>query len=203
MSDKSDLMMKICRLHFIEHMSHIEIANQLKLSRFQVGRLIREAFDEGVVSLQMNEPGGTDSDLERYVEGEFPAVTAIVVKNEGFTEKEMKRRIGTVAAGYLVKIIKHGDIIGVPWGSTIREAIEALPQISKKNLQVIQVAGGAKNSAMNGDARELATELALKLRTTARLLNAPLVVDSKRTRDTLLNDSNISDVFSCFPRVTP
>jgi len=36
--------MKICRLHFIDHLSHIEIANQLKLSRFQIGRLIRQAL---------------------------------------------------------------------------------------------------------------------------------------------------------------
>jgi deoxyribonucleoside regulator len=195
-------MMKICRLHFIDHVTHIEIANQLKLSRFQVGRLIRQAFDEGIVSLHVNEPACTDSELERYIEGEFPTVTAIVVKNEGLAEDEMKQKMGGVAAGYLRRIITHGDIIGVPWGSTVRKAIGAIPQIMKRNLEVIQVAGGAKNSAMNVDARELAVELALKLRTTARLLNAPLVVDSKKTRDTLLSDSNISNVFGWFSRVT-
>jgi len=42
----------------------------------------------------MNEPVSTDSDLERYLEREFPFVTAIVVKNEGLSGYEMNREWG-------------------------------------------------------------------------------------------------------------
>ncbi|MCL5071917.1 MAG: hypothetical protein M1308_13640 [Actinobacteria bacterium] len=201
MSEKEDLILKICKLHFINHLSHVEIASQLKLSRFQIGRLIRKAFDDGIVTIKINEPVNTDATLERYLEKEFAITTAMVVKNIGLQEHEMKEKIGVVAANYLKNIIKQGDIIGAPWGSTVREVINALPQISNRKVEVVQIGGGTKNAIMDMDCRESAIKLATKLSTNPHLLNAPMVVDCKETCSTLMNDSNIKNIFSFFDKM--
>lgn len=201
MSEQEDLIIKICRLHFIKNLSHVEIANQLKLSRFQVGRLIRKAFDDGIATIKINESISMDTALEKYLEKEFAITTAMVVKNIGLQEHEMKEKIGFVTANYLKNIIKNGDTIGSTWGTTVREVINALPNILKKNIEVIQIGGGAKNTIMDIDCRELSIKLASKLNATTLLLNAPMIVDNKETCLTLLNDSNIKHIFSSYGNI--
>lgn len=65
MFEEEDLILKICNLHFVNHLNHVEIANQLKLSRFQVGRFIRKAIDENMITIKINEPIKKDAVVER------------------------------------------------------------------------------------------------------------------------------------------
>ena len=59
------LILKVSQLFYRAGLSQTEIAGRLRLSRFQVARLLRAALEDGYVTVKILEPERWHSGLER------------------------------------------------------------------------------------------------------------------------------------------
>ncbi|MCL5985493.1 MAG: sugar-binding transcriptional regulator [Actinobacteria bacterium] len=194
-----DLMIKICKLYYKEGLQQLQIAQMLKISRFKVSRILMKAKELGIVKINIAEPIYTEASLEEYLEERFCLQRAIVVKNYGLSDNELKEKIGTATANYLTQIVKDGDILCISWGSTVNKMAEALP-VSNKKVEVVQINGGSRYTEIDISCHVITARIASKFNTSPHLLYAPALADSKDIRDILLKDSNIKHVYDFFDR---
>lgn len=202
MSYDTRLMVKVCNLYYKDNLTQDKIAKKLKISKYQVNRILKKAIGLGIVQINIIDPTASVSNLEEELEKRFDLKRALVVENYGLSDVELKSKLGQAAAGYLLEIIKDGDVIGVSWGTTVNEVINHLPSRINKKVEVVQITGGSHYISVNINCHDVARRFASRFGTEPHLLFAPAVVDSENTKDLLLKETSIKKTFEYFDRVT-
>ena len=72
-----------------------DIGEKLKISKYQVNRILKKALDTGIVRISIIDPSLNVSNLEEELEQRFGLKRAIVVENFGLSEIELKSKLGS------------------------------------------------------------------------------------------------------------
>jgi DNA-binding transcriptional regulator LsrR (DeoR family) len=102
------------------------------------------------------------------------------------------------AAPFVRDLLTAHRTIGVGWGSTTYELVNALEPLNRSEAKVVQITGGNKRLWMQFDCHEVTRRLAQKLHVQPILLHAPGIVDDTRTRELLMRESAVVDTFNYF-----
>jgi deoxyribonucleoside regulator len=106
-----ELIVKICKLKYIEKLQQKDIAKQLKLSTAKVTRMLQKAFDMEIIQVNILDPQNTNSELESELEKKYGLKRVLVAKKEDDSKDDTKKIIGKKLAGYLMNIFKDNDCI--------------------------------------------------------------------------------------------
>jgi DNA-binding transcriptional regulator LsrR (DeoR family) len=196
------LVLKASQLFYRDGLSHTEIADRLRLSRFQVARLLRVALEDGYVTVKILEPERWHSGLERQLEHRFGLRAAIVVDGEDTSDAETRLRAADAAGRYLDDVLADGDVLGISLGRTVQAAVDQLPDHIDKRVEVVQLIGGSSRVATELNSMILTADLARRFRCAPHLLFAPAAVAAGSVRRALLEDSEIKETFSLFGHLT-
>ena len=202
MAYNTKLIVKVSRLYYKDGLTQDEIAEKLKISKYQVNRILKKALSLGIVKITIIDPSSSISVFEEKLENTFGLKRAIVVENFGLSDIELKAKLGMAAAEYLLEIIKDNDVIGVSWGTTINEVINHLPEKINKNVEVVQVTGGSHQLSIDLNCHDITTRLARKFGKEPHLLFAPAILDSKDLLSALMEEKSIKSTFDYFKKVT-
>ena len=202
MAYDTKLMVKVANLYYKENLKQESIARRLKISKYQVNRILKKALNSGMVQINIIDPTKNISDLEEKLEKKFKLKRAVVVENFGLSDPELKAKIGQAAARYLLDIIKEGDIIGVSWGTTINEVINFLPTKINRSVEVVQITGGSHELSIDLNCHDITRRFAYKFGVEPHLLYAPSIVDTKKMHDMLLRETSIKKTFDYFSELT-
>jgi DNA-binding transcriptional regulator LsrR (DeoR family) len=199
MATSYDLMMRVSHHYYRRHLTMAEIGSSLGISRHRVGRLLKAAIATGVVNIEIRVPTGENVELRKALEKTFKLKSALIVDVAAdISPDQIKQMTCRAAALFLKDRLSAHRTIGVGWGSTTFELINALEPLDLPNAKVVQITGGNKRLSMQFDCHEVTRRLAQKLHVQPILLHAPGIVDDKRTRELLMRDSNIRDTFKQF-----
>jgi DNA-binding transcriptional regulator LsrR (DeoR family) len=195
-----DLMMRVSHHYYRSHLSMAEIGNRLGISRHRVGRLLKAAVATGVVNIEIRVPTGENVELRKALEKAFKLKAALILDVPPDVSPDQIKQMTCRAAAvpFLRDRLSAHRTIGVGWGSTTFELINALEPFDLSNAKVVQITGGNKKLSMQFDCHEVTRRLAQKLHVQPILLHAPGIVDNRRTRELLMRDSNIRDTFKYF-----
>lgn len=192
---------KVSTLFYKHNLSKKEIGENLRISRFKVAKLLEDAVEEGIVKIDIKEPENTYIDLENDFEDKYKIHRAVVVPSSN-DYSLTRNNIGRAAANCLIDFIYDGDTVGIAWGTTIYEMINALPErVDKKDVSVVQITGGLDQVETKYNAIELSSRLANVYSSQCYHLYAPAIVDSAKTKDVLFSDSSIKRTLDLFNKV--
>jgi deoxyribonucleoside regulator len=201
MSYDTNLMIKVATLYYKDKLSQLKIGQKLKISKYQVIRLLKMAEKNNVVQINIIDPVVNLTDLEDELENRFELSRVIVVENKGLSDTELRSKLGQVASKYLLEIIKEEDIIGISWGSTLNEVINNLPSKINRNIEVVQVVGANLQSSIQLSSHDIAKRFAQKFGVEPLLLFAPAIVGDKKIRNLLINDLSMKKIFDYFKKI--
>jgi DNA-binding transcriptional regulator LsrR (DeoR family) len=196
------LILKVSQLFYRAGLSQTEIASRLRLSRFQVARLLRAALDDGYVTVKILEPDRWHSGLEQKLEERFGLNAAIVVDGEDSSDSEIRLRAADAAGRYLCDVLADGDVLGISLGSTVQSVVDQLPDRIDKRVEVVQLIGGSSRVATELNSMILTADLARRFRCQPHLLFAPAAVAAGSVREALLQDGEIKETFGLFAKLT-
>lgn len=191
--DRHELLAKIASLYYEANLTQAEIADRLGISRSSVSRLLSEARDTGVVSINILWPRNLTGDLSVQLAKQYPGTEIHVVRGGNRGYSQVMEALGGVAAGLLEAKLEDNDILGISWSTGVYQVVGAFRAAGKLNVTVVQLTGstGVLNPVLDGP--DLARWLAQMLGGQYLYIPAPLVVDSKATRDALLDDHTIAE----------
>lgn len=178
-------------LYFIKGIQQAEIAARMKISRSLVSRLISEAQAKGIVNITINRFFQRSPELEEAICSRFGIGEACVLSlPRSMDISEKKRQLGCFAADIIYGSLRSGENLGLTFGTTLQQAVEALSMKLPVNINCVQLTGslGAADAAFDG--HQLVNKLSSAWSCPAVYLHAPLQVNTDDIRRQLFGSSS-------------
>lgn len=188
------LLVKVSQWYYLQGLTQETIAQKVGISRSTISRLLTQAKKRGIVKFNVSSVvRGYDVDLERRLEEVFGLQEAAVYDGSVAESPVFLARTG---ADILVRSLAEGAVIGLSWGRSVAAVVDHVPIVDPpvKNLTVVALSGGIGSSQPEIMSNSLVAKLASKLKASAALFNAPVVVQNRFTRDILMKESSIAPV---------
>ena len=115
-------MVRCLELYYRQARSQKEIAQALGVSAATVSRLLKRAYDDGLVRVELDLPRAEE--LEAALTERFGLRDAVVVAAGG--RGDLKEELGAAAAAYFEKIASNGIRVGLSCGVTLYQTIRQL-----------------------------------------------------------------------------
>lgn len=132
----------------IQHLQHdrstVEIGEELGVSRFMVGRMIKRAREDGLIEVVPRSTQPIDAELSTALAARFGLQSAVVCVQAGAGDAQARTAIAAVASRLVAEIIGEDEIIGLGPGRTIVEMCRALGEIPSCDL--VQLTGAISPS---------------------------------------------------------
>ncbi|MCI0157367.1 transcriptional regulator [Leifsonia shinshuensis] len=196
--DEAVRLAYVGKRYFLDSRSRLQIAEELKISRFAVARLIRKALDTGIVSITISAPGPLDAELSIALRDRFELDDAYVITSATEDADHLRRALGSIAAELLGGRIVDGDILGVSSGRTLLEMSRALDAIAL--CDVVQLTGVADPMREHGT--EAVSTLGRRAGGAVYRLPAPLIVTDEAAAATIARQPGITQSLAQLDRLT-
>lgn len=178
---REELLAEAATLYYRSRLEQEEIAQRLNVSRSTVSRMLQEALRTGIVEIRIRHSLPLHAELQRTLAGRFGLRDAMVLDTGGRKHDEHLPRVGRLAARYLDTSLGVGDVLAISWGTAVRAVADELQPRMPRDVEVVQMLGGAGSRNLQVDGTELARRMADLLGGHCRYLNVPLVVDDEAT----------------------
>lgn len=188
--------LEVAKLYYENQWSQNEIAENLKISRTTVSRLLQHARDVGLVKITIVNPYNDIQELSLSLQKKYNIKNIVIVPNEDLTADELLAKVGKYAANYLQSIVKDNDIIGLGWGKTIYQIANHLNPKDVKNIKVVQMKGSISNTPQRNYAFESVNEFANAFKTSAQYLPLPVIFDHEETKKLVEEDTHIKNIMT-------
>jgi DNA-binding transcriptional regulator LsrR (DeoR family) len=191
--EEEQLATRAAWLYFVAGLTQLEIARKLGLNRIRINRLLAQARRQGLVQIRISGRLAGCVELEERLKHRFGLEAAIVVPTPP-DQALVPHVIGTAAGNLLASRLHDGMSVGVGWGRTLRMSLRSVPRRPMPHVSVVSLLGGlTRSSAVNP--HETASHLADLLEAQCYLIAAPALTDSAATRDGLLGQPMLREVF--------
>jgi deoxyribonucleoside regulator len=194
MSDpaRQQLLVDVVTKYHREGLTQAQIGKDLGISRQTVSRMLGQAQDQGVVSIQINDPSQVADEIAQRVRVRFGLQAATVV-DSGDSDPERRHSETTrrAAVGCFERMTA-ATVISMLWGPTVLAFSQRLPRGDFPNLTICQM-GGMTPTIPGQNALDPAVSAAAEaLGAKADLVAAPLYVDTAAIRAAITSDSRIN-----------
>ncbi len=189
-------MVQCLELYYRQGRSQKDIASALGVSAATVSRLLKRAFDEGLVRVELDLP--RTQDLETALVERFGLRDAVVVAAGG--RADVKEELGVAAAAYFEKTAANGLRVGLSCGFTLYQTIRALRERSFRDLALYPLSGESSLKLVDLSPNTLVGMMAAKYRphVTAYALPVQHLVslrEIERVRRRLLRDPEVRQLY--------
>lgn len=198
-SYKKNESVKVAYYYYKAGMTQDEIAKKMSMSRQRVNRILKKCLETGIVKIIIQEYEHQDIELETQLEKISGLKEVIAVE---CSPEERDDSIGIAASSYMERVLKDNDIIGFSRGRALSHLVKHLTPISRKNLTVTQLVGGlnASDSHINSD--DIVRRSSIVLNAKPCFMYAPIILENKQLRDSLMNESFFSSVYNTMKSCT-
>ncbi len=194
--DEIRQMVRCVQLHYRAQRHQKEIARELGLSSSKVSRLLKRAFAEGLVRVEIELPKRPR--LEAALVERFRLRDAVVIPL-GET-RELKEDLGTAAARYFEKVAADGARVGLSCGYTLYQLIRALRERRFRDLELYPLSGESTLQLVDLFPNTLVGMMAAKYRPHVRAYALPVqvlgsFVAAQRERRRLLRKGEVRRIY--------
>jgi DNA-binding transcriptional regulator LsrR (DeoR family) len=189
--DDRNALAKVTWLYHHRKLTQQQIAEELGLSRPTVMRLLRQATEEGLVTISLRLDILRCMEISARMSQKFGLKEIFVVPtSKTDTEADVVQAVGKTGALYLETNLKPDQILTIAWGRMMFEVARALSDKPVSGLIVAQSFGGL-NSGESFDPSRVTSLVGEKLHARVYHLYVPAVVATKELRAVLLADPGI------------
>ena len=195
------LINTILTLYYSEELTQADIAQRLGLSTAKVNRLLQQAREQGYVNIAIRTPFQQLFDLEARLKAVFGLDEAMVIPAVGESSSSLLNALGTVAADFLLKHLRDGDVMGIGGGTTVHAIVQAIEPTRPYQIEIVPILGAVQGQ-ITTDINFLATHLAERLGGKAYQLHAPAFVDTREHCETLRSMGPVKEILNIARRAS-
>ena len=194
------LTASVARRYYLDGATKSQIAEELKLSRFRVARILNHAREAGIVKIEIDYRGDLDLELSIALGAAYGLRHCLVVNCPNLEDARLRAGLGAVAAGLLSEIVGPEDVLGVVWARSVMAMRDALGRLTP--CTVVQLTGSLSASDSEDSAVELARDIARLSGGAVFYFYAPMIVSDATTARALRRQPDISRALSRAGEVT-
>ena len=188
----------IAREHYIAGKTRVEIAEELGLSRFKVGRLLDDAVKSGIVTFDISVPGPVDVERSLELQRRYRLKRAVVVRTPTAASDAVQEELGKVGADLLTELATAEDVIGMTAGRTLGRLADSLGELP--SCEIVQLAGVAGPVQATGV--EVIRRVAEAARSRGWTLYAPIVASDPEAAAAIRRQHDVQQTMAQYSKVT-
>ncbi len=193
-TDMEKLLPKIAHLYYLEDMNQDKIAEKFNINRVRVSRYLKKAREKKIVEIKVHYARERYQEMERAIEKRYDLKECIIIPSHE-DPPEILRDIAISLTGVLCRILKNGDSMGVNWGLTLKSVVALMESPRRINVEVVPICGGLGKIERGIHTNSIARSLADVFGGISYVINAPAILDSRKTKEVLMRDSNTREIF--------
>jgi len=199
-SERYYIKLKAAYLYYHEDITQQQLADQLNISRLTLNKLLKEAREEGIVKIEVQDIRGYSSliRLENEVCKRFDLKNVKITASISDDPAEITAAIARTAASYFDSLVSSRMRVGIGWGKTLETMstfITPSPRISK--AQFVTLLGGSSARSSSIHANTLVEKIARRYTdSTTRLLYAPIYFENESLSAAFLKDPDIKSAMN-------
>jgi DNA-binding transcriptional regulator LsrR (DeoR family) len=194
------LAVTVARRYFVDDRTKVEIAAELKLSRFKVARLLDLARDSGLVRISIGTPGGVDVELSDQLRRRLGLTRAIVVNAVDGGDAEIREHLAGLTAELLEEILTPDDVLGLGWSRSALATAARLRRLPP--CPVVQLTGALTSPDVSVNLIESVQAVARSGGGRGYTFYSPLFVADPASVDVITRQAEVADAFARFGQVT-
>lgn len=196
--EKWNALAMVANLYYNSELTQNQIAERMYTSRSKISRMLKEARELGIVEIYIHEPWERNLEYEQKMLEYFQLKNVRIIKQKETDKENTRNLIYEAAAYYLDSIIKENMVIGISWGNTLYNVVKYIAANNHKNIPVtvVPIMGAANIDSPEKDGLDLSKDLASAYGGKYQYIYAPLFVEKKDVRESLIQDNNISGVLN-------
>lgn len=180
------ILSRIAELYYIDDMNQYQIAQKFNLSKSKVCRLIKKAKEEKIIQFSIKKYYERSIDIEKKLEDKFNIKEVIVYfnpKDVKYEENLVFKKIGSLGAEYIKRILRDGIKIAITWGETLYWLIKQINVEKKYNVEIFSTLGGLPLTKAEFQNNNLVKWLSDKIGGNYYLIYLPLVLNSSEQKE--------------------
>lgn len=183
MRNEKYVMAEVAMLYYEKKHTQQEIAEMLGITRQTVSRLLGDAVKENIVEIIIHNPHKTCETLEKKLVKTFGLENAVVCAAASKNNVIRKQLTVKAARDYIVPLIEKGNQkIGVSWGRTVKELVNALGDRQTTGNLVFPLFGATDTKNYAFSSNEIARDLGEKIDAEVQYAWFPYLTDTKEDR---------------------
>jgi DNA-binding transcriptional regulator LsrR (DeoR family) len=197
MSSRLDisLIVKVAKMYYLDGLKQEDIAKQIGISRSLISMILTEAKERGIVEITVRDPSLTDEELSKKLEASYPGIDFIVIPTSSRDPDALRKLVAQRAADLLCRIMKDGQAVGLAWGRTCLELVNACDgPVAARDISIVPLIGGSAQRAPYFQINEMVRLLADKCGGSPFFIHAPALVSGPEERDMYLSSSSMQAI---------
>lgn len=184
-----EMLLMTARLYYIDGLPQADVARIMHVSQPQVSRLLSLARNRGIVRISVADYDPRDSQLETDLGKQLGLRNSVVIKTiSGTKMRDLRYTVAHFAAPLVARTINQAKVVAVAGGRTLQDLCGQIKDPSPRPAQVIvQAMGNVGSMPSSYDALELGRQIAVKWRGSFFMLNTPVLLPNRETRNAIMN----------------
>lgn len=195
-------LLKVADMYYRDELSQDLIASKLNISRTTVSRALTAAKRAGYIKIVFDFPTKFSVELEKKIEQKYGIKEVGIALSDA--PDQSKYEVSKTAARYLARVLKNDMVIGLTWGRTMKQLIDAFAEenlgktLKIKGVQVVPFLGTNSPTSEDNDflrltySSLLSSKLAELIRGINYSLPAPMYVQNPQLRNLLIQEPEIA-----------
>lgn len=176
---KQELAARAAWMYYVAGVTQQEIARALGLSRQVAQRLVSNAREMGMVSVNIDHPVTHCLRLAQQIQEEFHLELCRVVPSASLDDDAIQQMLAVEGAAVMSQFINEDkpQVFGIGSGKTLRSIIDALPWVERPQHQCVSMIGAIARDD-SGTRYDVPLKMAEKMQGKYYFIPAPLYADS-------------------------
>ncbi len=198
---REHLMVQAAKLYHELDRTQSEIAKELGLTRWQIGRLLSDARAHGVVRIDIVPRSPRRPSLESELQRRYKLREAVVVPVTLVNEGIILDSVALAGAQFIASLYPKPQMFGISWGRTMAAMVRWMPHGWNQGLHVVVLNGGTGRTSSPTQPVDVAVRLANSAGGFATILPVPAILGLQSTKEALERDPVISSVLALAEKV--
>lgn len=196
---RHQLLAKVAYLYYERDYTQAQIAKELNIYRTTISRMLKQARNEGIVEIKINDFNSDLFSLEERLKQRYGLTTAIVIANEPHASHQRKEQLlSTEAALYLKQVIRPNNIVGFAWGSILSGMIGQLHHPVQTDATFVPLVGGPSPTNSQYHVNGIVYDAARTFGGRSLFVDAAAVQESKYIRDGIMSSKYFHEIRDCW-----
>lgn len=194
MLNRDDMMIKVATLYYEADITQSEIAKRLKISRPTVSTLLKEAKEKGIVRITIQHSKMNANKQQEAIAASYN-LQSVTIAPQAFGTLTSKNMVGSLCADFVERNALDIQSIGIGWGTTMFEFVQAAAYADFNHLDIVPLIGGFGINNVQYHSNHLAFQLANKYNCSVNYFYAPALAESVEVKNILESTELIKQVY--------
>ncbi|MGJ7095982.1 sugar-binding transcriptional regulator [Vibrio hannami] len=188
--EDSDLLTEISVAYYQDGATQEEISKKFAISRAKVGRMLKQARDEGIVEITVKYHPVFSAKIEQRLIERFGVKRALIALDQP-NEELQRSQVSGLVSNYLSSTLKDGMVVTVGQGRNVSSVAHYVGVIPPRDCKFVCGIGGIHPRGGMFNADHICRQLAKKYGGTSETLYAPAYAENREQKEVFMQNTTV------------